>query len=119
MIDAKLSHNAKLIITTILILIGFVWNRYGNFKSIIRDYSEIIVSLFCIIILLITLSINFFKSEYKGLRIGFFLLLATIPILTLIKIQLLSTSFIIIYCVGLVAIYLTFRNELKILLNKY
>lgn len=115
----KFSHNAKLALSTILILIGFLWNKYGNFKSLMQGSYEIVVSTFCLLAVLYITSINFRKSQYKAIRILLFLLISFVPLLTLLGAQLLKPSYLIVYCVATASICIIFRSELKILLNKY
>lgn len=119
MIEDRPSHKTKLIVTTIVFLIVFFWNRYGNFKTIIGNYSEVIVSCFCILIMLYTMLMNFSKSQFKLLRVVLFFLVTAIPIFTLMKIQLVSSAFIIVYCVGLGAICIIFRDMIKAFFSRY
>lgn len=119
MIDAKSSHKTNLIVTTIIVLIVFFWNRYGNFKTLIGNYSEVIVSCVCILIVLYTSLINVLKSQYKLIRMLLFILITTIPILTLVKIQLVSSGFIIVYCVGVSAVCIIFQDMIKVFFSRY
>ncbi|GEM_PF-5368091 len=119
MTDNKPSHKTRLIVTTIIFLIVFFWNRYGNFKAIIGNYAEVIVSCFCILIVLYTISIGFMRSQRKLLRVLLFFLGTTIPILTLMKIELVNSSFVIIYCVGIGALCIIFRDMIKVYISRY
>ena len=114
-----LSHNVKLIVSITVIVTVFLWSRYGNFKELIKDYADFFVAISCIVIVLVTTLFKFRESRHKAVRLILFLLLTSIPILTLFRIQTVDLPFLIVYCVGLAAACIIFRDGIKSLLAKY
>jgi hypothetical protein len=90
---AKLKDSHKLILATLFTILVWVWNKYGNFKEVVREYGieslQIILLLICVYTLFILRKFNWY---YRGLPI----ILIGISVLHMTGLILLSTRYLII-----------------------
>ncbi len=89
----QLKESQKLILATIFAILLWVWNKYGNFKEVVRDYGieslQIIMLLICFYTLFILRKFNWY---YRGLPV----MLIGISVLHLTGLIQLSTRYLII-----------------------
>ena len=57
------SFKVKLVISVLAIVILNIWNRYGNFKIIIREYGILILNLSVVAAIVLIYSLSIYKSR--------------------------------------------------------
>jgi len=89
----QLKESQKLILATIFTILLWVWNKYGNFKEVVREYGidslQIIMLLVCAYTLYI---LRKFKWYYRGLPV----MLIVISVSHMTDLIQLSTRYLII-----------------------
>jgi hypothetical protein len=89
----QLKDRHKLILATLFTILVWVWNKYGNFKEVVREYGIESLQIIMILVCAYTLYIlRKFKWYYRGLPV----MLIGISVLHMTDLIQLSTRYLII-----------------------